>query len=96
MAAITGSTGYRTVPGNDRLLVSIVTPATADSADTLDVSDTAATGLSIALNTVDAVWAVDVTTGDAVTATVSGTTITIDAAGATTNKVYALMVLGQA
>lgn len=96
MAAITGSTGYRTVPGNDRLLVSILTPATADSADTLDLSDTDATGLSIALNTVDAVWAQDVTTGDSVTATISGTTVTLDAAGATTNHTYALLVLGQA
>ena len=39
MAAITGSTGHNTVPGNDRLLVCVLTPATADSADTIDLSE---------------------------------------------------------
>lgn len=96
MAAITGSTGHNTVPGNDRLLVCVLTPATADSADTIDLSSTAATGLSAPINTVDVVWANDVTTGDSVTATISGTTVTLDAGGGTTNHQYALLVLGQA
>lgn len=96
MAAITGSTGHNTVPGNDRLLVCVVTPATADSADTIDLSDTTATGLSAPINTVDAVWATDSTTGDVVTASVSGTTVTLDAGGGTTAHTYVLLVLGQA
>jgi hypothetical protein len=47
------------------------------------------------LSTVEWVVAYDQSSGDVVTATFSGTTITIDAAGGTTNHTYALLVIGK-
>lgn len=62
--------------------VLIISPATMDSADTIDVA--------ALLNgrTIRAASAWDSTTGDSVTCTLSTSTLTIDAAGGTTDHVY--------
>lgn len=95
MAAVTGCTTYGVVPSLGRKQLLIKTPATADSADTIDVSSSTATG-GETLSSVDFVVAWDSTTGDVVTATVSGTTITLDAGGSTTDHTYVVLVFGQA
>jgi hypothetical protein len=66
----------------------IITPLTADSADTVDVS-------SLVIDTqVCQVYGFDMITGDNVSVTIAPSTnvITIDAAGGTTNHVYVLRV----
>lgn len=96
MAAVTGCTTRGISPQLGRKMLVIITPATADSADTVDVSSATATG-GETLVTVDAIVSCfDNTTGDQVTATISGTTVTIDAAGGTSNHVYSLTIVGQA
>jgi hypothetical protein len=94
MAAVTGCTTYGISPTLGRKAIFVVTPSTADSADTVDVSSAAATDGEV-LSTVEWVVAYDQSSGDVVTATFSGTTITIDAAGGTTNHTYALLVIGK-
>ncbi len=94
MVAITGCTAYGVAPQLGRKLLMIVTPATADSANTLDVSDATVTGGEV-LSSIDFVTCWDQTSGDIVTATVSTTTITLDAAGGTTNHSYAVLVIGK-
>lgn len=95
MTAITGCTSNQVTPNAGKKIIYVQTPATADSADTVDVSSKAATG-GETLSSIDWVVAWDQTTGDVVTATVSTTTITIDAAGGTTDHTYALVVIGDA
>ena len=95
MAALTGLTTYGITPGQGRKLLLIKTAATADSADTIDVSSSTVTG-GETLSTIDFVTAWDQDTGDIVTATVSSTTITLDAAGGTTDHTYTVLVIGQA
>lgn len=95
MAAITGATSKSLIPGLSKKQIFVLTPATADSADTIDVSSADATG-GETLSAIDAVYAYDKTSGDSVTCTFSGTTITIDAAGGTTNHPYALIIWGTA
>lgn len=60
-----------------------VGPASMDSADTVTLP-------TITDKTPGILSSFDRTTGDAVTATISGQVVTIDAAGATTNHVYVL------
>ena len=86
MAAITGSTLIDAIPNLGKKQIYVETPASADSADTVDVG--------ALLDSVDLIVAFDQTTGDIVTATVSGTVITLDASGGTANHTYALMVIG--
>lgn len=95
MAAITGATTYGLVPSLGRKQIFVVTPSSADSADTIDVSDAAVTG-GETLSSIDSVYAYDKSSGDSVTCTFSGTTITLDAAGGTTNHTYCLTVVGRA
>jgi hypothetical protein len=96
MAAVTGCTMKGIVPNLGRKMLLIVTPATADSNDSVDVSSATVTG-GETLASIDFVTCWDQTTGDIVTATVASTTvITIDASGGTTNHVYSLLVIGQA
>lgn len=95
MAAITGATTYGLVPNLSRKEIVVVTPATADSGDTIDVSSAAATG-GETLKSIDCVYAYDKTSGDSVTCTFSGTTITLDASGGTTNHTYVVRVIGVA
>jgi len=66
----------------------IVTPSTADSADTIDISALVGDGLPLGIIG----W--DVEGGDTATATynVSTGVVTIDAAGGTTNHTYAITV----
>jgi hypothetical protein len=95
MAAITGCTTKQLGPNANIKAFWIATPATADSNDTIDVSDVTATGdKSNILGTIYGVYATDQTSADAVTATWSSTTITLDAAGGTTNHVYNVFVWG--
>lgn len=94
MAAITGATTNQLEPNASNLVIAITTPATADSADTIDVASAAATGGQTLTTIHGVVGAFDNTSSDAVTATWSGTVITIDAAGATTNHTYRLLVWG--
>ena len=95
MAAISSVTTNGISPSLGKKCLYIETPATADSADTVDVTDSAVTG-GETLSSVDWVVCWDQTTGDVVTATDSAGTITLDAAGGTTNHVYALLVIGDA
>lgn len=95
MAAITGATSNSLIPGLGKKIIFITTPATADSADTIDVSSATATG-GETLSSIDLIYAYDKTSGDQVTATFSTTTITLDAAGGTTNHTYTLLVVGDA
>lgn len=67
--------------------VLVITPATADSADTIDLS-----GLKEG-RTIGGLSAWDVTTGDSVTCTLSTDTITLDAAGGTTDHTYVVKVV---
>lgn len=95
MAALTGLTTKGISPNLGKKIIYIETAATADSGDTIDVSSSTVTG-GETLASVDWVVCYDQTTGDVVTATVSTTTITIDAAGGTTDHTYALIVVGNA
>jgi hypothetical protein len=95
MAAISSVTTHGIVPSLGKKMLYIETPSTADSGDTVDVGDSSVTG-GETLSSVDWVVAYDQTSGDVVTATVSGTVITIDAGGATTNHTYVLIVVGDA
>lgn len=95
MAAITSGIITKGVsPSLGKKMLYIETPATADSGDTVDVTSSTVTG-GETLTSVDWVVAWDQTTGDVVTATNSSGTITIDAAGATTDHTYALIVVGE-
>jgi hypothetical protein len=94
MAAITGCTTQQASPNAGYLILVVKTPATADSNDTIDVSSAAATGGQTLATIYGVLGAFDNTTGDAVTATWSGTTITIDAAGGTTDHTYRVIVVG--
>jgi hypothetical protein len=76
------------VPSQEKLETLFITPSTADSNDTLDVSTV--------YSTINFLIAWDSTTGDVVTATESSNVITIDAAGGTTDHVYAILVIGDA
>jgi len=86
---ITNCTVYKKLEG-DYTQVVIVTPATADSNDTVDLSTI------FADYNVLSVYAFDKSTGDNVTATIAPATgvVTIDASGGTTNHVYSLVVIG--
>jgi hypothetical protein len=96
MAAITsGITTKGISPNVGKKMLYIETPATADSADTIDVTDSDVTG-GETLSSVDWVVCWDQTSGDVVTATNSSGTITIDAAGGTTDHTYALVIIGDA
>jgi len=63
-----------------------ISPATMDSADTVVVPTR--TGATVRI-----IGCRDNTTGDAVTATVSSFTITVDAAGGTTDHVYVIQYM---
>ena len=86
MAAITYTDGTeRSVsPTMESELKVWVSPATADSADTVILP-------TITGRTATVLACHDNTTGDAVTASISTLTVTIDAAGGTTDHSYALM-----
>lgn len=94
MAAITGCTTTQALPNAGYLVLVVTTPSTADSADTIDVSSATATGGQTLSTIYGVLGAFDNDTGDAVTATWSGTTITLDASGGTTNHTYRVVVLG--
>ena len=93
MAAVTGCTSSQVAPNQEVKCIKVKTPATADSADTIDVSSVTVTGGETLVSIIN-VLASDTTTGDAITGTWSGTTITLDAAGGTTNHVYEVLVWG--
>ena len=95
MAAITSVTNNQVTPNAGTLFRFLTTPATADSGDTVDVGDTTVMGTGT-MSAVSFVVAFDQFDSTVVTATVSGTVITIDAGGATTNHTYTLMVAGSA
>lgn len=86
MAAITSCTVEEVSPNSEVKFMMITTPATADSADTVDLTAASNGG---AIKVLGIAGASDTTTGDNVTCTIaSGTTVTLDAAGGTTNHVY--------
>jgi len=95
MAAISSVTTKGISPNLGKKMLYLETPSTADSADTVDVTDSDITG-GETLSSIDWVVAWDQTSGDVVTATESSGVITIDAAGGTTDHVYALLVIGDA
>lgn len=95
MGALSSVTTKGISPNLGKKILYIETAATADSNDSVDVGDSSVTG-GETLSSIDWVVAWDQTSGDVVTATVSTTTITIDASGGTTNHVYALLVVGEA
>lgn len=90
MAAITASSANQISPNAGVMMKFVLCPATMDSADTVDVSAAANGGFTA----VYFVAAYDVTTGDALTTTISGTTVTVDAAGGTTNHAVGMIVIG--
>lgn len=92
MAVLTGQESQQIAP-NAGVKVINVQISTADSADTIDVSSETVTGEQI-VNTIYNTICHDLTTGDEVTATFSGTVVTIDAAGGTTDHDYSLVVFG--
>jgi hypothetical protein len=93
MAAVTGCTNRQVLPNANYRMECIITPSTADSNDSIDVSSATVTGGNT-FATVYGAFGFDTSTGDAVTCTVSGTTITFDAAGGTTDHTYYILVLG--
>jgi hypothetical protein len=93
IAAVTGCTTYQVLPNAGVKMIQIISPATMDSADTIDVSSSTATG-GETLSAVHGAFAFDLTTCDAVTVTWSTTTLTIDAAGGTTDHTYRVFVIG--
>lgn len=86
MAAITYANGTEAAasPTAETEIKIWVSPSTADSADTVTVP-------TVTGKTLRVLSAREATTGDAVTATVSGSTITLDAAGGGTNTPYVVM-----
>ncbi len=96
MGAITsGITTKGISPNPAKKVIYVETPSTADSGDTVDVTDSDVTE-GETLSSIDFVIAWDQDTGDIVTATESSGTITIDAAGGTTDHTYGLLVVGEA
>jgi len=96
MAAITsGITTRGIVPSLSKKILYVETPSTADSADTIDLTSSDVTG-GETLASVDFVIAWDQTSGDIVTVTESSGTITIDAAGGTSDHTYGILVVGEA
>lgn len=75
-------------PNPEKLSKIYITAATADSADTLDVSTE--------FSTINFLICWDGTTGDIVTATESSNVITIDTGGGTTDHTYNIWVTGDA
>lgn len=85
MAAVTYTDGkIRERFSGENLVVYWESPSTMDSADTVTVPTI--TGKNVRI-----ISAWDHTTGDAVTATVSTATITVDAAGGTTDHTYGIL-----
>ena len=82
-------------PNTGMKMLLLETAATADSADTIDVTDSDVTG-GETLASIDFLICWDQTTGDIVTATESSGVITLDASGSTTDHVYAVLVVGKA
>lgn len=94
MAEITsGITTKGLIPALGKKMIYVETPSTADSGDTVDVSDSDVTG-GETLSSIDFVVAWDQDTGDIVTATESSAVITIDNGGGTTDHTYGLLVVG--
>ena len=88
--ALSATTVRKIAPGPGEVQAwLVVTPATADSGDTVDVSGTPVNIKDIKFLTV---W--DETSGDVVTATESAGVITIDTAGGTSNHTYGIYVIG--
>lgn len=73
---------------SERTIKTWVSPATMDSADTVVLPTVTGKTLRI-------LSAFDNTTGDAVTASVSSFTVTVDAAGGTTDHAYVLQYMYQ-
>lgn len=92
MAALTGSSSWRVDTLGKKVII-VNTPSSADSADTIDLSDSAATGGEV-LSTIHGLYVYDQSSGDSVTCTFSGTVVTLDAAGGTTNHVYSILAWG--
>ena len=95
MAELSTVTTVGIAPNTGKKMLYIQTAATADSADTIDVTDSDVTG-GETLSSVDWVVCWDQTTGDVVTATDSSGVITIDASGSTTDHTYGLLIIGDA
>jgi hypothetical protein len=96
MAVITsGCESISISPSLGKKMILIRTPATADSGDTINVTSPAATD-GETLSRIDWVIGWDKTSGDSVTVTESSGTITIDAAGSTTDHEYAILLIGEA
>jgi hypothetical protein len=84
MAAVTYSDGTEiNQTGGECMRKVWISPSTMDSNDTVVVP-------TVTGATVRVLSAFDNTTGDSVTASVSSYTITVDAAGGTTNHVYVI------
>jgi len=93
MAALTTVTTKGALPSIGRKMLLFVTAATADSADTIDMTDSDVTG-GETITSIDFIIAWDQTTGDIVTATNSAGVVTIDAGGSTTDHTYTVLAIG--
>lgn len=95
MAVLSSVTTKGISPNVGKKMLYVETASTADSGDTVDLTDSDVTG-GETLSSVDWIVAWDQTTGDVVTATDSSGTITIDNGGSTTDHTYSLLVVGDA
>ena len=88
MAAVTYTAGteVENTLTSTRQIKTWVSPSTMDSADTVVVP-------TVTGKTVRIISARDNTTGDAITVTVSSYTLTVDAAGGTTDHVYVIQYM---
>ena len=95
-AAITGCTSTQFTPNSGVKIITVTTPATADSANTMDITDKAVTGGDTLATLWGVIGAYDNTTGDAVTATwTSAGVITIDVGGGTADHTYRVIAFGK-
>ena len=95
-AAITGCTCYPISGVLGVKDVLIITPNTANSGDTIDLtSKTVTGGDTFTSGTIYYVQTWDSTTGDYVLSTLSGATLAVDYGGGTTNHVYCVRIVGK-
>ena len=94
MAAVTGCISTQVNPNTGVKIIMITTPPTADSGDTIDIGNKTVTGGETLAAIFGVIAVFDADSADAVTGTWSGTTVTIDAAGGTTDHTYRIIVCG--
>lgn len=93
MAAISSASNYQVSPNQGEVLNLYI--CSGNDGDTVDLSSTTVVS-KYTLSSIRSVEAKSATTGLAVKATFSGTTVTIAAGGSATSQTYHLWVIGHA